>query len=50
MPDISMCRNQRCYLRFDCYRYMAKPNEPHQTYFDFKPEADYFCSDQIKIK
>ena len=35
MPDISMCINEYCKLKKDCYRYTAKPAEFWQTYNDF---------------
>lgn len=50
MPDIAMCKNDECKLKRDCYRYLAIPNEHVQTYSDFNPEADNFCSHQIKIE
>jgi len=25
MPDVTMCRNYKCYWRALCYRYLAKP-------------------------
>lgn len=46
MPDISMCQNEECTRKTECYRYMAKPSEYRQAYGDFncKPgdEIDYF--------
>ena len=36
MPDISMCMNERCVRRKECYRYMAIPFKI-QTYSDFRP-------------
>lgn len=43
MPDISMCRNARCHLRYDCYRYMAVPNPMRQAYAGFAPKDDGDC-------
>ena len=36
MPDISMCDNNACPVRNDCYRFRAIPNEYRQTYADFQ--------------
>jgi len=37
MPDISMCQNEKCKLKMECYRYMAVPSS-WQTYADFNEE------------
>lgn len=50
MPDIAMCRNKQCKKRKKCYRFMAKPNEPWQTYGDFKPDINGECEDFWKNK
>jgi hypothetical protein len=42
MPDIAMCRNEKCERRFSCYRYMAKPNKKWQSYAEFKEDCKYF--------
>ena len=34
MPDISMCKNEKCKRKNKCYRYMAKPSM-YQSYGDF---------------
>jgi hypothetical protein len=34
MPDISMCQNEKCKLKMECFRYMAKPSG-RQSYADF---------------
>jgi len=39
MPDISMCQNITCPLRFNCYRYTAKPSEHRQTWAPFQWKA-----------
>ncbi len=45
MPDISMCQNDNCPKRADCYRFTAKPGE-RQSYANFQPdekgECEYF--------
>lgn len=33
MPDITMCSNEECELRIDCFRFMALPNPWRQSYF-----------------
>lgn len=38
MPDISMCPNNACPAKYDCYRYTATPSEFRQAYMDFKPD------------
>jgi hypothetical protein len=54
MPDISMCRNEKCPSKEKCYRYTAKPNEYGQAYSQFSvnpdhDKCDYFV-DQQKVK
>ena len=36
MPDISMCTNTDCPSRGKCYRYLARPSDPWQTYSKFE--------------
>lgn len=40
MPDISMCLNQTCGKRLECYRFMAKPTPYWQAYSDFQGAED----------
>jgi hypothetical protein len=46
MPDISMCYDQDCPNREKCYRFMATPDKPYQSYFAISPrnqnECEYF--------
>ena len=46
MPDISMCANNKCSKKKDCYRYRALPDSPWQAYSEFEPlasgQCDYF--------
>jgi hypothetical protein len=42
MPDISMCKNNKCQKRAYCYRYLAYPS-PRQCYADFEFDSDGFC-------
>ena len=32
MPDIAMCKNDKCIKKNNCYRYKAKPST-YQSYF-----------------
>lgn len=43
MPDISLCKNAECPLKYECFRYTAKPNEFRQAYQDFQPDDDGQC-------
>jgi hypothetical protein len=43
MPDISMCRNEKCKFKEECYRFTAKPDEFRQSYGTFK------CKDKVSI-
>ena len=41
MPDITMCLNEDCQKKDDCYRYTAKPTPYMQSYADFgRSEVD----------
>ena len=49
MPDISMCMNQSCPLRMNCFRYRAKANPFRQAFGSFTftsveggAECEYF--------
>lgn len=46
MPDISMCKNEKCTLKDTCYRFSATPNSPYQYYQPFN-ELD--CDSYIPI-
>jgi len=35
MPDISMCENEECKFKEECYRFTAKPSEFMQAYGEF---------------
>jgi len=39
MPDISMCRSERCPIKKKCYRYTATPSDFRQSYSNFSPDA-----------
>lgn len=44
MPDITMCvkKNNKCKVKKDCYRYIAKPNK-YQSYSNFWHEYGQRC-------
>jgi len=51
--DISMCLNENCIKKDDCYRYTATPSEYRQSYDDFSPrdntEKNFSCSHYEKV-
>ncbi len=50
MPDISMCKNNKCPARRDCYRFRADPSEM-QAYADFRPDDGYnSCEYFVDVK
>ena len=52
MPDISMCVNGNCPLKTKCYRFMAVPGEPWQSFSHFKFNMDgekAVCEDFMEI-
>ena len=49
MPDISMCKNDKCPSKEECYRFRAVPNPERQAYGGFsldesEKKCDYFMS------
>jgi hypothetical protein len=40
MPDITLCKNEKCSKKDSCHRYVAKPNEYWQSYFIGMKEGD----------
>ena len=49
MPDISMCTNDKCFMRKSCYRFMAEPNRYSQSYIEFKPDENGQCDEFLKL-
>ena len=39
MPDITMCKDQKCPMRMECYRFMANPDPYWQAYFHGSPSC-----------
>jgi len=56
MPDICMCRGETCPIKETCYRYLAVPSKPLQSYyskipFDIENDfCDYYIEITIKIE
>jgi len=48
MPDISMCRNERCDKKKECYRFMAIPYRRRQTYTLFDENDISLCFEPIE--
>lgn len=49
MPyDFSMCNNDQCPAKDQCYRYKAKPSD-YQWYTTFQFDQDKGCPDYIKL-
>ena len=48
MPDITMCRNEECNRRNECYRFVAKPSL-RQSYCLFPEQGDE-CKYFVKIE
>lgn len=42
MPDITMCRNDQCPMKMNCYRHQAIPNK-WQSYTYYSPDARGHC-------
>ena len=50
MPDITMCTNNSCVLRNECFRFRADPNPYRQSYFAENPEPiNEKCEHFMKI-
>ncbi len=52
MPDITMCSNDECPKKEDCYRATAKPNPLWQAWATFTfaiSKEDFFCSNFIPL-
>jgi hypothetical protein len=43
MPDISMCANQSCPRKEDCYRFKATSSLHIQHFGSYAPDADGDC-------
>jgi hypothetical protein len=49
MPRITMCMNDECDMRHECFRHLAMPNKYHQSYSWFRPNEDGFCEDKLEL-
>lgn len=47
MPDITMCTNEECPHKEECYRFKATPSE-YQSYGTFEPDKNGECEYLIK--
>lgn len=36
MPDLTLCQNNSCPMKKNCYRYMAEPDPYMQSYSEFE--------------
>jgi len=43
MPDITMCDNDECTLKKQCYRFMARPTKGWQAYSNFEQGENGKC-------
>lgn len=50
MADITLCKDDTCPKRYECFRYMTIPSNTMQSYFMSSPrigdECDYFSEDR----
>lgn len=46
MPDLNMCKNEKCLMKKTCYRHTAVPHI-RQVYTEFKPDANGKCEHYI---
>ncbi len=49
MPDITMCENDTCHMRQQCYRFMARP-DTWQSVACFTPLSDTECKHFMALK
>lgn len=50
MPDISLCINEKCTIKKNCYRHTAKPSEIWQSVIHFEQNKDKTCDHFIDNK
>ena len=41
--DVSKCKNEKCTLKQDCFRYTSLPKEYWQSYTDFSQDKKGNC-------
>lgn len=52
MPDIAMCKNTKCTLKEQCYRFTAYASEYRQTYGMFKQkngDCEHFWNNENQV-
>jgi hypothetical protein len=47
--DITLCKDNECQMKHNCYRYMTKPKQP-QYYFTQSPRKNDKCNCFINIQ
>jgi len=50
MPDITMCKDNSCPMKDNCYRHTAKPNPRRQSYFIHSPRKNQECDLQWPLE
>jgi hypothetical protein len=55
MPDFSLCRNEKCPLKYKCLRYTAVPNPLYQSYNNYEfllkiGSNEVYCNDFKEMK
>ena len=48
MPDITMCDNDRCPMRNNCYRFIAVPTPNWQSFAHYEP-IDGLCDHLLPV-
>lgn len=50
MADITICKNEDCIIREDCYRYMVLPDDKYQSYAIFLPNQRGSCDHYVPLR
>ena len=50
MPDITLCTNDDCPKKWNCYRYLCVSESPRQSYALFEPDKNGNCDFYREIK
>lgn len=48
MPDVTMCKGKGCKVKTRCYRFVAKPDEYRQAWFEKVP-IEKPCPHRIRV-
>ena len=49
MPDITLCTNDSCFIKGNCYRYIAEPDYNWQPMSYFIPDEIGVCFDFMPV-